>query len=465
MALRDGQSSLDQITLRVPEKGIEINNWLKYSFTQSFLIPCAAWSFTLPPDMLANGVAPGIGNPSKLFNGVFELGDKVEISLNDRVQCTGYVEKITSESSGGGTQTTIQGRDILGPVVDSCIDPAFKFTAGSTLLDVALSILKPFGIDTIYNADDLNINVISGSIVPKPSTKSIVKVKNAEGVATSTGKSVVSSKRKDLKTIKVDQIKPRMGEGTQGFLDRVFRRFGYVLVAAADGSGIIAVQPDFTRGDPGAEGQLIHRVGIPDGNNIISGTKEDDLISQPSIIVGFGRSKGRDADHSSLKVIMVNELVGQVLGDFEIVESQIVKDIKARYPGAKVLPIRPELEPLLTFGRGESRATPMFFKDDESNTIEQLEAFVRREMAERQQKSRQLTYVVPGHTYKGAEERNGSVGAVGYPWAINTTVNVFDDVLAVEGPYWVLEKTFRKSRSSGTTTELRLIRPYTLQLA
>jgi prophage tail gpP-like protein len=53
----------------------------------------------------------------------------------------------------------------------------------------------------------------------------------------------------------------------------------------------------------------------------------------------------------------------------------------------------------------------------------------------------------------------------GHPFAVDTLIDVDDDVLGLHEPMWVMERTYTKSRSAGTTTTLTLIRRYTLDLS
>jgi prophage tail gpP-like protein len=151
MALPSGLSELDTVVLRLPGSGREITNWTRYSYNQAFLTPTAGWSFSVPADDRA------------LVDELLVVGAPVELAMNDRLQCSGFIDKRTIDAgSSGGTVVTVQGRDILGRVVDSCIDPAYKFASGSTLADVVLSVLAQFGIDTIYNSDAINVNAVTG---------------------------------------------------------------------------------------------------------------------------------------------------------------------------------------------------------------------------------------------------------------------------------------------------------------
>lgn len=94
---------------------------------------------------------------------------------------------------------------------------------------------------------------------------------------------------------------------------------------------------------------------------------------------------------------------------------------------------------------------PLFLHDEESKTQEQLENFVRREMAQRLRASLEVHMVVDGH-----RAPNGAY------WATDTMVTLRDDLSGLNEALWIVARTFQKSRHDGTTTELQLIRPYSL---
>jgi hypothetical protein len=210
---------------------------------------------------------------------------------------------------------------------------------------------------------------------------------------------------------------------------------------------VVVDQADFTSA---ATSKLVHLRSDPSQNNVLRGHLERDLTSQPSCIVAFGFGGGRDVAHSTLCVIAVNELTGLDSSGNVLPE---IANIKARYKSAKVLPIRSQLVPFARPLGDQKIAKPFFVKDDESKNLAQLVAFAQRELANHQMKALTVDYDVVGHTYNG------------HPWTVNTLVAVQDEVLSVTKPLWVLERTFNKSVAGGTTTSLRLIEPYTLQIA
>ena len=106
--LHNGQSEIDTVVLALPDYQREISNWSRYSYHQAFLTPVAGWSFSVSDE-----------DPT-LTNELLVPGARVQLRVANNPQCTGYIErKSISSDAAGGTVVTVQGRDILGPVVDA----------------------------------------------------------------------------------------------------------------------------------------------------------------------------------------------------------------------------------------------------------------------------------------------------------------------------------------------------------
>ncbi len=98
---------------------------------------------------------------------------------------------------------------------------------------------------------------------------------------------------------------------------------------------------------------------------------------------------------------------------------------------------------------------PMFLHDDEAHTPEELENFVRREMSLLMRQSLQVHVTVEGH---GQQTEDGFV-----PWAVDTVVDVKDEVSGLDERLYVLSRHFTKDRRGGTHTSMQLIRLNSLQ--
>ncbi len=448
--LLNGQSEIDTVVLRLPDYGKEIKNWSEYSFKQTFLTPTCEWSFSVSDEDTTE------------TNKLLQEGALVQLVINSNIQATGYIDRKTIQTGSKGTRISVQGRDILGPTVEATVDPDVKFTSGMSIPQFVLAVLAPYGITNIYNTDEANINIITGLKGPGGTTTSTVQVPQQQSTPNnSTGKVDLSytyvsaqvtqntSSRPDLKKVTIQDLKPHSGEGVYAFVDRVLRRLGFTMWAMSDGSGVVIDKADF-KTLPAQK--IVHKRTDPSKNNVLDGRIRRDLTSQPSAIMATGKGGGQTTSTSALRVMMVNELTG-LTADRQILPN-IQNLMLNKFKGAKLLPLRNELIPF-DRPKGDRRIAKLFFlKDDESKNMAQLEAFVRRMMAGFQMKALQLEYTLVGHTSDGS-----------HPWCVNTNVTVDDDVFDVHDVMWVVEKEFRKSSDGGTITNLKLIRPYTLQIS
>ena len=417
MSLANGQSELDNVVIKLPEFNKVITNWQTYSFNQNFLKPTSEWQFTI-----------GDENAQSMID-LLVPGTKVQLVINDLIQCTGFIDKKTIKADPnprGGTNLVIQGRDIMAKVVESNINPQLRFSVQLSLFKIIEKALAPLGIDTIYTSDDLNFNTITGN------------------------KRSIDPDSDELNQKYLKQLKPNFGQSTFAFIDQILKRFGFMMWAAADGSGVIIGKPNFKL-DP-----LHHITLLKDKNNVSNNVKYSnsviDLTGQPAIIIAKGVAGGEDADYNATNCIIINELIGLDDDGIPIPE---IQDILAQYQqfGSKILPLRQELIDVRKSIKGRTITGPMYVKDDEAQTSEQLQKFLIREMALRQQKIYNLDYMVVGHTQNEI------------PWAVNSIVSVKDEIQGIEEKMWVIEKTFSKSYSEGTTTQIKLIKPYTLVIS
>ena len=418
MTLKPGESENDTVVIKLPGLEKKIQNWESYSLNQNFLKPTQEWSFT-------------VSDEDPTYNEILVPGAKVEISINDKIQCVGFIDKKTiGENSSSGTSIQIQGRDIMASVIESTVNPHFKFSVQSSLLKFIQNILdqSPLGTELqankIYNSDDINFNIMTGTKrVPDPDAE-------------------------DLDGKLVKKLKAHYGQGNFAFLDQILKRYGFMIWAVADGTGVIVAKHNFDN-PPIFNLKVAKNQNEAGQNNLMYATKVYDNTRQPTVIIASGRGGGQDSDYIAPCIVMVNELYGLDLGG-NLLPS--VRNIIAEYKkqSAKILPIRPKLISTRKSFASKTIAGPLYLKDDEAQDLAQLEKFTIREMAERQQQAIQLSGTVQNHTQNGI------------PWTTNTSVNIYDEVNDTNEVYWILDKTFTKSYSGGTATNLKLIKPYTM---
>ncbi len=456
----------DVVSVELPSAGLRIDRWKSYAYNSDYLTPTDGWTFTLGDDETGDELLHAL-----------DVGIRLTLVVNGVRQGDGYIDDITIGTSRGGTEVTISGRDLLGPVVDACLDPTTKFTAGQTLEDILRTVFGAYGFTKFAISNDANRAVLTGETRGvKLSKVHVSKVRHkVSGGA-------------PLKSFVLHQLKPHANEGAFAFAARIAQRHGLWISLAADNETIVVAKPDFDQ-VPHPLSRITHR---RTGSNVIHGSVKRSAADQPSCIIATGRGGGGEHDHSAMRVIAIN---GAVRADVEEIKRRYgsgsaltgyqkeeigrgapflvkatkltvaqgraamlpttspltdpyIRPIITRYPGARVIVV------------GEKTATrylvpmarPIFVQDQESGTIEQLENFARRELALRQRKAFEVHYTLEGHAPPD-----------GPPWTVDTMITVDDDVQDVHENLYVLGRTFHKSRSGGTMTDLHLVRPHTLE--
>ena len=402
------------VVLRVPSIGLEINTFVEYEYNSDYLTPTDGWHFVIGDDVLQDSIIKTL-----------LPGTRVQMSINGHIQGDGLIDGVRVASSrSGGTEITIHGRDRLAQVVDSCMNPRLQLLPSMTALDAAKSVLSSFGFDNYIIDNETNVNLMTGARRGTPTSK----------------------KGKPLKNFELHQLKPYPGEGCFAFLGRILQRLGLWFWLSADGNSVIVATPDF---DQGSIYSLKHKRGPTDiYNNVITSTSDVDYSSQPSCIIATGFGTGGENACGVFSLGVVNPAI----------DTDNSGTINA-YPNTRFIswPDSPWIAPPVAM----PFARPLFLHDEESKTPLELEYFLRREIALRARKTLTYRCEVEGH---GVSPTTGDVGeASTIIWAVDTIVDVDDDISNIHEPLWILSRTFKKSRAGGTTTSLEAIRPHTLE--
>lgn len=420
--LADSGATSDQVALVLPN-GANIQRFVSYSFPSDFLVPTDRWSFEL-----AGTLYP----PSVL--GQIRGGAKVLFQINGKTQGGGYVDQVDVHNDGhqSGTVLRCSGRDSFGPVVDSGADPALlTFQPSATIEDVVRGVFEPFGFANVAVSNDANLSVMTG-------------------IRTTTRK-----KGRPIKsTVIARKLKPYPSETCFDFVMRFLSRAGLWCWPSADQTTVIVDVPHF---DMGSMFQIARKRSF-DRSNVINGSFREDASNQPSMILAAGTTQGGDIPHAGMKVIVPNELTGVDVDQAR--EGKVLTllpgglGLVSRYPSAKYFYPRDEFLGFATLFRNYPHARPWFVVDSHSKTIDELVKFAYKELSLKQQQMWTAHYTVEGHCQ------------VHVPWAVGAMVDVDDDVGdGFHGPMWIRGRTFRKDRHGGTTTDLHLILPNTLQFS
>lgn len=388
-----------------PGGAVELTKFLTYDYEQNFLTPCDAWNFSVPAANLTDAERDAIVPRTRVL-----------LSIDDQSQSVGYIDDVRIHNKRGvGAILRVEGRDWLGPVIDSHIDPQARFTPTMSLQDLLTAVFAPFGVEVVSNDNTANRNAITGGIFGAPVTK--------------TGK--------PLKSYQLHLEKPYPNEGAFAFAARVAQRFGLWLWGAADGKTVVVGRPTY---DQAPRYQLRQAL---DGSAADNNVEDSDFAlsgrDQPSCIVGFGSGGGGEFAKSQLKGLIVNPLIQADIGR-----------VLTAYPTIRAAVLPPDAADIGVTPIVDANARPLFLYDAQAHTQAQLEAFLLRELALRMRKSLTAHYGIIGHRLGGL------------PVAVDTMVAVDDDVSRLHQALWVLGRRFSRSTESGSRTTLELIRPGTL---
>lgn len=403
----------EQISLILKDADLKIERFNEYSFNSDFLKPTDAFSFTIGAEQLPDKVKYALN-----------VGSAVTLAINDIVQASGYIDSIEIHASrGSGSTWRVEGRDLLAQAVDACAPPTQSLKAGQTLTDALKTLFKPFGW---HREDQFEVSNEANRDVRTNKFRSKSKRSEAKGFG-----------RRALKQYKIHQLRPYPRESVFDFASRLTQRFGLWLWCSADGRTLIVAEPDFDQ-EPTYK-LFRNKSGT---TNILDGSVKFDMSEQPTHIIADSYSGGGEFGKGVVKCILANT----VMTAPEALDiSQYVK-AGAKVLGGPTFPVSSSVE--------SPRTRVLYLHDDESQNAEQLEAFVRREMALLQRKSLVVHYTVEGH--------GQLINNIFVPWDVDTVVDVNDEVAGLREKLYVLSRTFNKSRSGGTTTNLELIRLNTL---
>jgi prophage tail gpP-like protein len=396
----------------------EISQFTEYSFGSNFLTATDGWTFTVAADDI-----------KEIFEDALVPGAAVKLKINDIVQSSGYIDGIEkSASRSAGTEWRIEGRDRLAQAKDACADPTVSLKESMNLLDAFKLIFAPYGWDKdnqFVESNELEVALKTGE------TR---RSKRLSSAAKGFGKKRISQ-------YKLHQYRPYMQESVLDFALRVSQRFGLYIWSSADGEKLIISEPNFDQ-DP------IYRIfrSAQEGTNVLEGSVRLSGVEQPSHIVADTYSRGGEFGRGRVKAIIAVQVKGFEDG------RPFPQFDKYKQAGAKVLQLPANTAGFKPITLPKPRI--LYLHDDESHTTEHLENYVLQQLALLMRKSLTAHYKVEGH--------GQLVDGAFVPWTIDTVVDVDDEVASLQEKLYVIGRTFTKSRSGGTTTDLELIRLNTM---
>lgn len=362
-----------------------------------------------------NGYALRLGSAetAKKLLSYAKANTKTELRVNGLLQQTGWTDGPECSSNGsGGTTVTIHGRDATAVVHD----PFFEAD-------------KTFG-------SSLSIGELTGEVLDLVVDRTYTLVySNAANRQMQSGGSPALTAPDDLKAAltspKNKQRSAKFGHKVWEFLKHEHEQAGLFLWATADGNFVLSQphagqrpiykivrQYGLTRNAVSVE--VVSYKNVTTGRfssyevRSRGGGKASVAISAPNAppdikpaLIGSGGTTGRKQH--------VGVFVDQEMVDLGIIRPWTNLHAKATNPAA-------------------------------------CEFLARRECAKHRAENWNLVYSVPGHSTVSMD------GGSRVVWAVDTMVEVVDEILDIRGSFYIESLTFKRG-PDGTSTELTLLRP------
>ncbi len=230
----------DKISLRIGDKAIE--HFISYSIDADLYTPADAFRLELSVPETA-----------------VKAGMRCEVFVNDRKELTGIIDRVTRRVSKNGQTLSVEGRDLMGLLVDSCCE-SFVSVKNKSIKELAELLLPT---------------------VPYINRKSIVYQKSV------TGKDKVTTDMIDAPQ-KIMQIEP--GMTIFDVLKSAAITRGLIFYSLPDGT-LVFGRPK-AKGEPAFSLQLKKKDSA--GNNALDSELCDDISRRYSKITVMGQQQGRN---------------------------------------------------------------------------------------------------------------------------------------------------------------------------
>lgn len=388
------------------EDGMQLQRWKSYDINADFLTPTDGWSFTF-----------GSEKEWLKVKDLLEPDKKVQILIDGVVQCTGWIDRVEATSStDSGVEVNVQGRDFLKPLVKSSIHQDLPYKQ-KTLIQLVEQVFTTYYPNTpvayVYdNAANRKLQTGASSAGSIRTFYKAIQMGSKSGAgpqADPAGQYIkfeefvppdpaTDAARKALLQKELSIVKPQQSETAFGFLERNLRRFGLWIWATADGQVCIS-GPCYNQ----KPSYLIRKRARDQYPHVKRSTWKYDRTSVPSVIFVRGNSNISGKDRLGTKGFAID-------------------------PGWHLF-------------------APKYLKHDHANTNEACRNYALQEMSKARENERVYSCTVVGH-------RNPYSGAI---YSLDTVARIEDDYLGVHESMYLTSRTFHKSVSGGTTTDLEFV--------
>lgn len=418
--------------------------WTSYELDSDLLAPADAWSVT------AWLTGTYVERRNALAR-IHEAGGRVFIYVQRvredgtpgprALQMVGVVDRFRVNGTREGAALTLQGTDNGGLLTRASADPRLGVTSETTLVEMVTALCEPFGISVVTESAP-GRTLMTGARSARTREQLIVDHARSYGVPASqmrqsliqrrgvarrapmdetsgAGSSTRAAARarrgraggqtgSDVERLRLAEAKPSIGETVWEFIDRHCRRFGVMPWIDCEGRLVIS-SPDYDQEPLFQLRRYLNPERTPGGNNILEGGFDEDWGALSSECTVYGRAFGQDASRSPFSARETN-------------------------PN----------QPLYR---------PMVINDPTVRSEEEARRRARCELNRQNERAYALEYVVASH------------GQGSLVWAQETTVDVVDEEIGVEGIYYVTARRFSQdAKGRGPLTHLRLVPVGAIQL-
>jgi prophage tail gpP-like protein len=415
----------DNVVLVVGD--VEVSTWVSYRLDSDLMTP-------------ADGFACAVDVPPADIDGVrsqLALGSRAELWL-DRVlsdgrrrrslQMVGYITKRRMKQGRDGTELTVSGTDIAGILVKANAPPGLLVDNENTgFLSLVRRLVEQWDIEVIAD-ESLERSIRTGErrsrrasrmarreareqgVSPERYSRAAVARARAEGRPLDEALGVESAgganfaggmTPSEIERLQIREARPQPNESVWEYIDRHARRFGVMPWMTADGKLVIGA-PNFGQ-EPTFRIVRRRRPISSDPNNVMDGALEQDLSKSWSTVVVYGRGSSPDGTRGRVRSLVLNP---EWAAPFEM---------------------------------------PRYVHDRGVRSSDDATRRGSRELSEGRLAEVTLSYTMDGH------------GQGDVLWAQNTTAYVLDEVLGIDGVYYIASRRFEGDRNTGTRTRLTLI--------
>jgi prophage tail gpP-like protein len=383
----------DRVTLRA--NGQEIVIAESWDVQESMFHTPAAWTLRL-------GSSENAAEILKRF----PKGATYQLAVAGILQMTGTLDGRHCGGGSGATQVTLKGRDILAKLHDTGteLNRSFRDDTYSELVSWAIEQagLDPKLLSLAGNFKNRKLK--AGIPITELQATVFTDVVNQETTA---------KKGETVGNIVHQDHQSRIDESLLTFCRRLLDRAGVLLWASADGG--------FLLGLPNASQKPAYRIvrrikksgSVFEGGTVVDYDFTDDATNRHARVAVYGKHGGRHAGRGHAKGAYVDE--------------ELVNAPNIGYRNV------------------------ICYRDVDVQSEAQAEFYAARKLAEERRDGWQLSYTLSGLTMPAIGSGYRAIPT------IDTTVEVIDEVLDLEGVFYV--ESVRRQRDPQTTTTLRLMRP------